>query len=77
MRPKTLLVVDDEPANVELIRMIVEDAALPVQFVTARNGEEALARAREAPPDLMQHAAGVPSGASTTVTRSGRSRACA
>jgi hypothetical protein len=53
VRPKTLLVVDDEPANVELIRMIVEDAALPVQFVTARNGEEALARAREAPPDLV------------------------
>jgi two-component system, cell cycle response regulator DivK len=50
---KTLLVVDDEPANVELIRMIVEDAALPVRFVTARNGEEALSRAREAPPDLV------------------------
>jgi two-component system cell cycle response regulator DivK len=53
VRSKTLLVVDDEPANVELIRMIVEDAALPVQFVTARNGAEALARAREAPPDLV------------------------
>lgn len=53
MRPKTLLVVDDEPANVELIRMIVEDAALPVRFVAARNGEEALLRAREAPPDLV------------------------
>ena len=53
VRPKTLLVVDDEPANVELIRMIVEDAALPVRFVTARNGAEALTRAREAPPDLI------------------------
>jgi two-component system cell cycle response regulator DivK len=53
VRPKTLLVVDDEPANVELIRMIVEDAALPVRFVAARNGEEALLRAREAPPDLV------------------------
>jgi len=51
--PKTLLVVDDEPANVELIRMIVEDAALPVRFVSARNGEEALARVREVPPDLV------------------------
>ena len=53
MPPKTLLVVDDEPANVELIRMIVEDAALPVRFVSARNGEEALARVREVPPDLV------------------------
>ena len=53
MPPKTLLVVDDEPANVELIRMIVEDAALPVRFLSARNGEEALARVREAPPDLV------------------------
>jgi CheY-like chemotaxis protein len=51
--PKTLLVVDDEPANVELIRMIVEDAALEVRFVSARNGEEALARVREATPDLV------------------------
>jgi CheY-like chemotaxis protein len=53
VRAKTLLVVDDEPANVELIRMIVEDAALPIRFVTARNGEEALTRARETPPDLV------------------------
>jgi CheY-like chemotaxis protein len=49
----TLLVVDDEPANIELIRMIVEDSALPIRVVTARNGDEALARAREAMPRLV------------------------
>jgi CheY-like chemotaxis protein len=48
-----LLVVDDEPANIELIRMIVEDAALPIRFVGARSGAEALARVREALPDLV------------------------
>jgi CheY-like chemotaxis protein len=53
MRTKTLLVVDDEPTNLELIRMAVEDAGLPVRFVSATNGQEALRRARELVPDLV------------------------
>jgi len=44
---RTLLVADDEPAHRDLIRMIVEDIALPIRLVTARDGEEAVARARE------------------------------
>ena len=50
---KTLLVVDDEPQNVELLRMIVEDAELPVRFVTATNGAEALSQVRARRPDLI------------------------
>ena len=38
----TLLAVDDEPVNLELIRMVVEDFELPVECVTATNGVEAL-----------------------------------
>jgi two-component system cell cycle response regulator DivK len=53
MRTKTLLVVDDEPTNLELIRMAVEDAGLPVRFVAAPNGQEALRQARELVPDLV------------------------
>jgi CheY-like chemotaxis protein len=52
----TLLVVDDEPQNVELLRMIVEDSELPVRFVTATNGAEAVSQVRAASeparPDL-------------------------
>jgi len=45
---RTLLVAADEPAHRDLIRMmIVEDTALPIRLVTARDGEEAVARARE------------------------------
>jgi two-component system cell cycle response regulator DivK len=51
--PRTLLVADDEPAHRELIRMIVEDTALPIRLVTARDGEEAVARAREVRPRLV------------------------
>ena len=50
---KTLLVVDDEPQNVELLRMIVEDSELPVRFVTATNGAEALSQVRALRPDLI------------------------
>ena len=55
---RTLLVAADEPAHRDLIRMmIVEDTALPIRLVTARDGEEAVARAREVRPlvlmDLM------------------------
>jgi two-component system cell cycle response regulator DivK len=50
---RILLVVDDEPQNVELLRMIVEDAELPVRFVTAANGAEAVSQVRALRPDLI------------------------
>jgi two-component system cell cycle response regulator DivK len=53
MADKTLLVVDDEPDNLELIRRLVEDADLPVRLSIARNGLEAVTRVRELKPDLV------------------------
>ena len=50
---RILLVVDDEPDNVELIRRIVEHSDLPVTFVTAANGADALTRVRQVKPDLI------------------------
>jgi CheY-like chemotaxis protein len=47
------LVADDEPANIDLIRMVVEHAELDLCLLTATNGEEAVARARAAAPDLV------------------------
>lgn len=45
-----VLVADDEPHLLHLVRTRLERAGLDV--VVARDGEEALARAREARPDL-------------------------
>lgn len=53
MDPRTLLVVDDEPADVELIRRIAEDAVVPIDVVAAHSGAEALERAQARPPRLM------------------------
>ena len=53
MPSKALLVVDDEPRNVELIRMVLEETGLPVRFVGARDGLEALRLARDAAPALI------------------------
>ena len=53
MRRKTLLVVDDEPTNVDLIRELVAEAGLPLEFVSASNGHEAVVRAHELGPDLI------------------------
>ena len=53
MAEKTLLVVDDEVQNLELILMLVDEFQIPVRCVTARNGEEAIAAARELMPDLV------------------------
>jgi len=50
---KVLLVVDDEPDNIDLVRAIVEDTELPVRFVSAINGLEAVQRARECSPRLI------------------------
>ena len=44
---------DDEPANLDLIRMIVEDWGLAVSLITAVNGAEAVTRARAHGPDLV------------------------
>lgn len=53
MPEKTLLVVDDEPNNLALIRMLVDAAELPVEVVTATDGLEAVTRARELAPALV------------------------
>ena len=50
---KTLLVVDDEPTNLALIEMLVDELQLPVRCVTARNGAEAITAARELLPELV------------------------
>lgn len=53
MQPKTLLVADDEPNNVDLIRMVVDEVDIPIELVTAQNGLEAVDRAREFGPALV------------------------
>ena len=50
---KTLLVADDEPANIALIKMVVEDSGVDVRLVTAADGEQAVASARATSPDLI------------------------
>jgi two-component system cell cycle response regulator DivK len=52
-RRRTVLVADDQAANLELIRMVVEDSDLPVDVITARDGQEAVALARTVVPDLI------------------------
>jgi len=53
MPVKTLLIVDDEPTNVQLIRMLAEDIGVPVRLRTASNGLEAVTLARELAPALV------------------------
>jgi two-component system alkaline phosphatase synthesis response regulator PhoP len=48
---KTILVVDDEPNVRDYLRMILVDAGFHVE--TASDGEEALERIRESPPDFI------------------------
>jgi two-component system cell cycle response regulator DivK len=50
---KVLVVADDEPRNVDLIRMVVEDTGLPVRILVARNGFEAIRSSQEAGPALV------------------------
>jgi len=47
----TILVVDDEPSIVDLVRFTLEDAA--VRVVEASDGAEALVLARRIKPDLI------------------------
>jgi two-component system KDP operon response regulator KdpE len=49
--PKRVLVVDDEPPTVRMIRMALEEEQL--QTTTARNGAEALLAIESEPPDLV------------------------
>jgi two-component system, cell cycle response regulator DivK len=50
---KTLLAVDDEPTNLHLIQMAVEESGLEVELITATNGVEAIERARQVRPSLV------------------------
>src|SRR5665213_1585492 len=47
----TVLIVDDNPQNVELLQAFLE--SLPVKLVTAADGVEALAKVVEHHPDLI------------------------
>ena len=48
--PKTILAIDDEPATLRLLDVVLEGAGFEVD--EAEDGEEALERIREMPPDL-------------------------
>ena len=47
----TVLIVDDNPQNVELLQAFLE--SLPVKIVTAADGVEALEKVAEHKPDLI------------------------
>jgi CheY-like chemotaxis protein len=49
--PKTILIVDDQPENLELFRYLLSRSGHRV--VTAIGGKEGLARAQELRPDLV------------------------
>ena len=49
--PPLILIVDDNPANVEILQMRL--AANNYEVITAADGEEGLAMARDAQPDLI------------------------
>ena len=49
--PSVVLIVDDNPQNVELLQAFLE--SLPVKIVTASDGQEALDKVEEFDPDLI------------------------
>ena len=49
-RPLEILLVEDNPADVRLIQLILEDAEFHVNFTVANNGQEAM--------DILTHAEG-------------------
>jgi two-component system, sensor histidine kinase and response regulator len=51
MRGNAIQIVDDSPTQLEALRALLVEAGYAVE--TARSGEEALARIREVPPDLV------------------------
>ena len=52
-REKILLVIDDVPHNVDLVRMVVDRLEFPLRMVAATNGLEGLRQAHELAPDLI------------------------
>jgi two-component system, OmpR family, alkaline phosphatase synthesis response regulator PhoP len=64
---KTILVVDDEPKILELLRDYLENAGFAVQL--ARDGKAALAAAHLDPPDLIVLDLGLPEMDGLDVTR--------
>jgi CheY-like chemotaxis protein len=51
MSQATILIVDDEPFNVDVLQQELED--LNYQIITAANGQEALDKIRSQQPDLI------------------------
>ena len=51
MTPRRILVVEDNPLNLKLVRDVLEFAGYHV--IEARSGEEGLRAAQEEPPDLV------------------------
>ena len=51
VRPACILIVDDEPDNIQLLRVILARAGF--RIMTACSGEEALASVAREPPDLV------------------------
>ena len=51
MTPRRILVVEDNPLNLKLVRDVLEFAGYHV--IEARSGEEGLRAAQEDPPDLV------------------------
>ncbi len=50
-RPAKILLVDDDPDFVEATRIVLESK--PYQVITASDGDEGLAKAKEEKPDLI------------------------
>jgi CheY-like chemotaxis protein len=46
-----ILIVDDEPFNIKLLKATL--STVPYRTLTACNGEEALKKVNEEPPDLI------------------------
>ena len=74
--PSRILIVDDEPFNVDYLEQELED--LGYRTLSAQNGQEALERVAGEPPDLilldvMMPTASPPAACSRTTRRRGRS----
>ena len=51
MTPRRILVVEDNPLNLKLVRVVLQPAGYDV--IEAQSGEEAIRVAQENPPDLV------------------------
>lgn len=52
-QPHTIMLVDDSELAVEILILVLEAAPIPLEYLIASSGEEALELARESPPDLI------------------------